>query len=196
MPTKLIRFFHYSTAGLLLAVAVALFIGSRVDAPIVLPHDPVFAMSTHNLFWILGGICLGAALIALCGEPTLLRALVIVCLVTVLAGYRLVFLMHGGRMLGGYLGSFSDAFGVTATTAGMMAEVTLAWLVLGSYLMLPALWWQKRRDAADTGIIPKPEYLKMSCYFCEEHIEFPAHALGEKISCPHCKKDITLKEPA
>lgn len=42
----------------------------------------------------------------------------------------------------------------------------------------------------------KSENLKISCYFCKEHIEFPAHALGQKISCPHCKMDITLKESA
>jgi phage FluMu protein Com len=38
--------------------------------------------------------------------------------------------------------------------------------------------------------------LKMSCYFCKKHIEFPAYAIGVKIQCPHCKMDITLKEPA
>jgi DNA-directed RNA polymerase subunit RPC12/RpoP len=36
----------------------------------------------------------------------------------------------------------------------------------------------------------------MSCHFCKEHIEFPAHALGRKISCPHCNRSITLMERA
>jgi hypothetical protein len=45
-------------------------------------------------------------------------------------------------------------------------------------------------------ILRKPELLKMTCFFCKEHIEFPSHALGEKIPCPHCKMDITLKEQA
>jgi hypothetical protein len=38
--------------------------------------------------------------------------------------------------------------------------------------------------------------LKTSCVLCGGHIEFPAHAVGLKIPCPHCKMDITLKEPA
>jgi hypothetical protein len=38
--------------------------------------------------------------------------------------------------------------------------------------------------------------LKISCFFCKEHIEFPGHAIGEKLKCPHCKMDITLKELA
>jgi DNA-directed RNA polymerase subunit RPC12/RpoP len=40
----------------------------------------------------------------------------------------------------------------------------------------------------------RPEQnLKTSCYFCKGHVEFPAHALGRKIACPHCKREITLK---
>lgn len=42
----------------------------------------------------------------------------------------------------------------------------------------------------------KPDLLKMSCFFCQGHIEFPPHSIGEKMPCPHCKMDITLKEPA
>jgi hypothetical protein len=38
-------------------------------------------------------------------------------------------------------------------------------------------------------------FLKTVCYFCKGHVGFPAHAIGEKIHCPHCKMDITLKEP-
>ena len=38
--------------------------------------------------------------------------------------------------------------------------------------------------------------VKVHCYFSNAHIEFPPHALGQKIHCPHCQRDITLKEPA
>jgi hypothetical protein len=37
-----------------------------------------------------------------------------------------------------------------------------------------------------------PGNLKMSCVLCGGHVEFPVHALGQKISCPHCTKTITL----
>jgi predicted RNA-binding Zn-ribbon protein involved in translation (DUF1610 family) len=37
-------------------------------------------------------------------------------------------------------------------------------------------------------------FLKSECYFCKGHVEFPAHALGEKILCPHCQRHITLKD--
>jgi uncharacterized paraquat-inducible protein A len=42
----------------------------------------------------------------------------------------------------------------------------------------------------------RPGMIRTSCFFCGGHIEFPAHALGQKLQCPHCKRDITLKEPA
>jgi type II secretory pathway pseudopilin PulG len=37
---------------------------------------------------------------------------------------------------------------------------------------------------------------KTVCFFCKGPIEFAAHAIGRGIPCPHCKMDITLKEPA
>jgi len=149
MQSKSIRFFNYSAGGLLLAVAVALFFSSRVGADIILPRDPIFAISTRYLFWILGGMCLGVALFTLSGEPTFMRAMMIAWLATNLAVYRLGCLWYGGHRLGGYLGSFSDAFGLSTATAGIMAEVLLSYLVFGSYFVMVCLWRQNRRDVSE-----------------------------------------------
>jgi hypothetical protein len=46
----------------------------------------------------------------------------------------------------------------------------------------------RQRDAA-AGLV------KMVCPSCGGHIEFPSHALGQKIGCPHCAKTITLLQP-
>jgi DNA-directed RNA polymerase subunit RPC12/RpoP len=35
-----------------------------------------------------------------------------------------------------------------------------------------------------------------TCAFCKDHIEFPSHAIGRKIPCPHCGMDVILKEPS
>jgi hypothetical protein len=226
MESKIIRFFNYSTGALLLAVAAALFISSRVGANLILPHDPIFQISIRHLFWIVGGVCLVMAVVALWGEPTFMRAMVIAWLVTNLAVYRLGCLWYGAHSLSGYLGSFAAAFGVSAAAAGTLAEATLGWLVLGSYFILIGLWWLQRQNRNSLKMscstcgghikfsiqnlgqqiscphcqaaltLRKADNLKMSCFFCNEHIEFPAHALGEKLKCPHCKMDITLREPA
>lgn len=35
-------------------------------------------------------------------------------------------------------------------------------------------------------------YLKCSCSYCQGHIEFPAHAAGITVTCPHCGVETTL----
>jgi uncharacterized paraquat-inducible protein A len=86
------------------------------------------------------------------------------------------------------LGSFSDAFGVSAATAGIMAEVTLAYLVLGSYFMLAGLWLQNRRVASKDEV-------KISCPSCGGHVTFASQNLGQQIPCPHCQAIIALRKP-
>ncbi len=188
MPSKSIQLFHRSAGGLFLAVAAALFFSSRVGADIILPHDPIFALSIGHLFWIFSAMCLGVALFTLSGKPTFMRAMVIAWLATILAAYCLGCLWFGGHSLGGYLGSFSDAFGVSAATAGIMAEATLAYLVLGSYFMLIGLWLQNRQAASE-------DYLKISCPSCRGHVTFASQNLGQQIPCPHCRAVITLRKP-
>ncbi len=188
MPSKTIRFLNSSAGGLLLAVAAALFFSSRVGADIVLPRDPIFAIPLGHLFWILSGMCLAVALFTLSGKPTFMRAMVIAWLATNLSVYCLGCFWYGGHSLAGYLGSFSDAFGVSAATAGIMAEAALAYLVLASYFMLTGLWLQNRQAASEND-------LKMSCPACGGHVTFASQNLGRQIPCPHCKAVIMLRKP-
>jgi hypothetical protein len=37
------------------------------------------------------------------------------------------------------------------------------------------------------------DYLSCDCERCKNGIEFPAHGLGRRISCPHCGAPVTLK---
>ncbi len=205
MPSKSIQYFHHSAGALLLAAAAALFVSSRVGATIILPPDPLFAVSLKTMFWIVSGLCLAVGLFTLAGNPGFMRVILIAGLATVLLAYRLGCLWHGVHGLRGYLGSFSDAFAVSAATAEIMAEAALVYLVVGSYFALAGLWWQNRRNAGRQ--IPRKESpapisppasgnLKMSCVSCGGHIEFPAHAVGQQIQCPHCAKTITLAKPA
>jgi hypothetical protein len=38
------------------------------------------------------------------------------------------------------------------------------------------------------------DYLICDCERCKNGIEFPAHGLGRRISCPHCGAPVTLKQ--
>src|SRR5579862_9625170 len=40
---------------------------------------------------------------------------------------------------------------------------------------------------------PNKDYLVCSCKHCGNHIEFPAHGAGQKISCPHCRGETILQ---
>ncbi len=63
--------------------------------------------------------------------------------------------------------------------------------------------WLRMRELSNipkkTAIQKSPSntnnYIKLSCRSCSGHIEFPIHALGQTIPCPHCAKTITLLKP-
>jgi hypothetical protein len=146
MQIKLIHFVNASVGWLLLVMTMVLFISSKAGPDVILPHAPLFGISLGHLFCIAGGICLVMALVALWKEPTFMKAMLMAWLATSLAVYSLGCLWHGGRGLGGYLGNFSDAFGVSIQTSAIMANGVLACLIIGSYFVLLGLWLQKRRN--------------------------------------------------
>jgi hypothetical protein len=39
-------------------------------------------------------------------------------------------------------------------------------------------------------------YIKTLCQQCDGSIEFPAHAFGEQVNCPHCNQVIQLGVPS
>src|ERR1035437_9926545 len=68
MQMKAIRFFTDSAGVLLLGMAMAMFIANWASAGLVPPRDPVFMVSMRTIFWIVGALELGVALICLLGE--------------------------------------------------------------------------------------------------------------------------------
>ena len=112
--------------------------------------------------------------------------------------------------------------GVRKETVDFCWKLFIAYLVIGSSMLMllkmflywrlekqlkNEAWvkhWQESRDQVHLQAKPanpKPpanasSYLKISCYHCGGHIEFPSNAIGERISCPHCKINILLNEPA
>ena len=109
MASKFVQFFRVSVGGLFVAVAVALFFGSWVDAHILLPHDPIFGISTRYLFWITSGLCLITGRVCLSAESDFARSLLTVWMVTTLAVYRLGYIWSGSHGIEGYLGSIYAA---------------------------------------------------------------------------------------
>jgi len=68
----------------------------------------------------------------------------------------------------------------------------------GIHMSFLSTLWARAFPAFNTSAsiaLRKSAYLKTHCSFCKNHIEFPAHALGQNAKCPHCKRDITLRVP-
>jgi hypothetical protein len=185
MQMKLTRWFTNSAGALLLAGALAMFMANWARAGLIQPSDPIFMVSVRNLFWIIGSMALGVALICLFSKQIWLKVTLILWVVTNLGIYRLGLLQrenyHG---LGVYLGSISHTFAISTGVAGLILQMGLFYLLFGGSLTLLWLW---REDSKG--------YLKSACAHCGGHITFLPNALGQQIPCPHCRATITLYMP-
>jgi DNA-directed RNA polymerase subunit RPC12/RpoP len=197
--TKTMRIFADSSAVLLLAMASALIL-INLTSPVhlVQPHDPIFGISLRYLFWIISGMAVLIAFFCLFSNHPAQSGPWVAWFATSFLICRVALYCAGSHGLTGYLGSFSYAFGISATTANSLADMVFAYLLIGSLVALtwPSMgkFWKTifkqdtRRGGADTCF-------KILCLSCGREIQFTAQNLGQKIPCPHCKMDIILKDP-
>ena len=106
MHSKLIRFLDSSASGLLLAVAVALLIGDQTAADVILPHDPIFAISVRHLFWLGAGAALVTSLFVLFNGRATWPLLLLAWLATNFLVYQYGLYWQGGHGLTGYRAAF------------------------------------------------------------------------------------------
>jgi DNA-directed RNA polymerase subunit RPC12/RpoP len=224
VQSKPVDYFISSVTALLAAFAAALFLCNIAHAELVAPRDPLFALRTSALFWILGMEAMAVALACVYVRPSRFKLVLVLWFAATLVIYRLGLQWQGVHNLWGYTGSLAHTFGLSNGLAIILLNLLFAYLFTGSAALL--LWDCLARPeevqlkatcihcgghiAFSSGhlgqkivcphcsketTLHKPGILKMSCFFCQQHIEFPPHAIGTKIPCPHCKMDITLKEP-
>jgi len=118
-------------------------------------------------------------------------------LATVYAVYFLVLLSKGVQPQGSCIGSLTDPLRVYRGTTGLILGIIPFGLALGSYAAAIYLIFSSgARTERLAGARQPGDNLKMNCVLCGGHIEFPTHAVGQKIECPHCAKTITLLRPA
>lgn len=188
------RLFIYSAGALLLAAALGMFISIWAGTGLIHPHDPLFGMTMPKFFCIVGGLELLIALICLFGKQSSLQVVLVLWLAMSFTVYETgLWAMGVSGGFRGYFGDVSAAFGISGSTADMMPKVLVVYLFTGSLLSLLWPWIRKESGEPQRNT---DGYLKTSCPACDGHIAFPAHAIGEKIPCPHCAKMITLLNPA
>ena len=87
------------------------------------------------------------------------------------------------------IGSLTDPLHLVRGVPGLIMACTLLYLLLGSCVASVNLLWLEDQ-------IPQPAVTrKMTCPGCGIHIRFALQNVGLRISCPHCLKIITLREP-
>jgi hypothetical protein len=223
VQSKLIHYFISSAITLLAAFAAALFLCNIAHAKLVAPLDPLFALRTSTVFWILGTEAAALALACVYIRPPRLKLGLLLWFAATVVICRLGLHCQGVHSLSGYIASLAHTFGLSNGFAIIVLNLLFSYLFMGSAVLL--LWGCLARPeevelkgacihcgghiAFSSGnlgqkilcphcsketTLHKPGMRKMSCYFCKGHIEFPTYAIGEKIHCPHCNMDITLRE--
>jgi len=149
MHKRLIRWFLFSAALLLLATGSAKLISAAGNAGILRAWDPIFSIQFRYLFGILGAVELGVAFFCLFSKQSGLRALLMAWLATSFVGYRLGLIWIGYHRPCNCLGNLTDALHISPQTADTGMKIVLGYLLIGSYATL--FWLLKQNRQANSG---------------------------------------------
>lgn len=191
IPAKLIQIFIRSAGVLLLAMSASLVVSTWTSGALIQPRDPVLGISIHKLFLIVAVIAGLVALICLFGEKLLQQLTWILWFSAIFEIYQFGLLGDGGRSLSVYLTDFHAAFGISAESVTVLAEVSFASLFLGGCIALLLVFTGAVKLPASTN-----DCFKIFCPVCLGKIQFAVQDVGREIACPHCRAPITLQEPA
>jgi DNA-directed RNA polymerase subunit RPC12/RpoP len=90
------------------------------------------------------------------------------------------------------IGCLADLLHLSRGLVGMLIVFSPHYLLAGSFTASGWLWLENRAAQARKRAV---EFLKMPCPSCDGHVKFSIQNLGRKIACPHCRKEMTLREP-
>jgi hypothetical protein len=179
--------------ALLLALALVNLIQAGTSGPSLIVLDPLLGIPLRLAVLAVGGLELVVALICLFGRQAGLQSGLIAWLATNFAVYRAGLLWQGCHTQWGCLGNPLDRLRLLPSLADHGLYFLLACLLLGGYAALVWLWFGE--PASVRNWKERIEGLKMSCPACGVHIKFALQYLGQKIPCPHCRANITLRKP-
>src|SRR5882724_199761 len=201
MQIKLTRLFIYTAGGILLAAALVRFL-VVTNAPFLPLRDPLLGIPTFWLVLIAGGIELILGLNCLFGRHIRLQTGLLAWLASNFLVYRIGLFSIGCPQKYGCLGSLTDPLHLSRGTTGFVMEIIPVYLLLGSYVTFIWLWFTKEGKAAQSIAAMSPDQRdaasglsKMICPSCGGKVKFPAHNIGQRIPCPHCRTTIMLRKP-
>lgn len=144
MKQKAIRIYILSAGLVLLAVAIAKFISSEGSATILQKQDPILMLSFQHVFWLIGAIELAVAFTCFFSKQVSFQAGLLAWLATSFIVYRLGLLWIGYHKPCPCLGNLTDALHISPHTAGIALKISLAYLLIGSYVTIFWLWRQRK----------------------------------------------------
>jgi Ca2+/Na+ antiporter len=197
-----IKLFIRVGGGILLAAALIRFLIAAGTSPALALPEPFIGISIRTAVMIVGGFELVVALFCLFGRWPRLQLGGLGLLATVYAVYVLVLLAKGVQVQASCLGSLTDPLRIYRGATGYALQFIPFSLALGSYAAAIALWFASASRMTQAGATQpaarrdaKAGLMKMVCPACGGHVQFATQNIGQQIPCPHCQKEMTLREP-
>lgn len=181
--------FVKSAGFILLTAALSRFWIAFSDASCLSLPDPVLGVRLQYTVLMVGVVELIIAVICLAEIKILYQ---VSCLTWLTTNYALF--ESGLRWMHFHpqttcTGVLTDPLHLSQGLTGWATAALPLYLLTGCYAALIYLKVQPEKSLAPHR---QEGFIKMACVLCDGHIEFPGHATGQKIPCPHCDKPITL----
>jgi hypothetical protein len=168
-------------AGAALAFfGVAIIIGSFAQIQVLNLHEPIFNFPIRYLMFLFGIGALLIAILCLFTSRIFLSLWLIIWLTVNFLVYRIGLWTMGWNSSGFLL----STLGFSLTETDLILTSLLTFLFITSLSIL----WLKYR------LVKAKESFKIFCPSCGGHIKFNLLNLGQKIPCPHCQRETTLRK--
>jgi len=189
----LVSLFVYGSGAVLLALSLDRLMVAISPAQFLSLPEPVMGIPLRYAVLLVGGFELAVAIICLFGRRINPQLGWLAWLATNCTVYQIgLFIMHCHSQATCF-GRLTDPLHLSHGITGIIINLLPAFMLLGSFTAILWLWFGERIWGRCRK--EKQESIKMSCPACGVHIRFASHSLGQKISCPQCQKNITLRKP-
>jgi ribosomal protein S27E len=178
--------FILSAGGILALTGAAQVLGFFQESAALDVADPIFGCPFRDSILIFGIVEVIAAMFCLFAKGGAWIAGIVAWVVANVVAYRVGLWSMGWYHPYTCLFYLLHALDITPATADGLLNILGGCLLTGSVAILLKSWFFRNASG----------FVKISCVSCGGHIEFPPHAVGQKIQCPHCAKTITLLKPA
>jgi len=141
----------YLSGILLLLAAIAKFVSASGNAHVLQVSDPIFGIAFRRVFWIVGTIELGVALVCFSSKSVVLQSGLLAWLATSFLVYRLGLMWTGYQKPCACLGSLTDALPISPKTVNFIIKCILGYLLTISYSVLFWCWRRCRVPLAPSS---------------------------------------------